>query len=127
MLATTLAGYQCDVDRGPDWLWIAIRSLEPGASPVGALGEHLREVMEKHFVYRVMLDLHGVPELDSDLIGQIMQLDRHIRTHDGVLRICGLTPEGRAMLEVYRSDDLCLDYETREEAIRGCCGPRVPR
>ena len=30
MLAT-VAGYEFDVDRGPDWLWIRIRSLGAGS------------------------------------------------------------------------------------------------
>ena len=52
---------------------------------------------------------------------------RTILDNDGVLRICGLSPEGRAMLEMCGLDDLCLAYETREEAIVGSCNPRLPR
>ena len=38
MLATA-AGYEFDVDRGPDWLWIRIRSVETGSSPAASLAE----------------------------------------------------------------------------------------
>jgi len=137
MLAT-VAGYEFDVDRGPDWLWIRIRSvrvsstLGGGFSPVASLAvaslvEQLTELVEKHFIYRVVLELHRVPELSSQLIGELVQLDRHIQKHDGVLRVCGLSPEGRAMFEMCGLDDLCLAYETREEAIVGSCNPRLPR
>ncbi len=126
MLAT-VAGYEFDVDRGPDWLWIGVRSLESDSPPAGSFADQLQEVIEKHFVYRVVLDLHRVPELDSELIGQLVQLDRYILSHDGVLRVCGLSEDGRAMMQVCQLDDLCLAYETREEAILGCCGPRLPR
>ncbi len=121
------AGYEFDVDRGPDWLWIRIRSVDAGSSPVASLAEQLVELVEKHFIYRVVLELHRVPELSSALIGELVQLDRHILKHDGVLRVCGLSPEGRTMLEMCGLDDLCLAYETREEAILGRCAPRVPR
>jgi len=116
MLATA-AGYEFDVDRGPDWLWIRVRSVESGSLPLASLAEQLQELIEKHFVYRIVLELHRVPELSSQLIGELVQLDRYILDHDGVLRVCGLTPESRAMLEMCGLDDLCLEYETREEAI----------
>jgi anti-anti-sigma factor len=126
MLATA-AGYEFDVDRGPDWLWIRIRSVETGSLPAASLAEQIKELVEKHFIYRIVLELHRVPELSSHLIGELVQLSRHILKHDGVLRVCGLSPEGRAMLEMCGLDDLCLAYETREEAIVGSCAPRVPR
>ena len=120
MLATA-AGYEFDVDRGPDWLWIRIRSMETGSLPAASLAEQLKELVENHFIYRIVLELHRLPELSSQLIGELVQLDRYIQKHDGVLRICGLSPEGRAMLEMCGLDDLCLAYETREEAILGSC------
>ena len=126
MLATAV-GYEFDVDRGPDWLWIRIQSMESGLPRAGSLAKRLTDVIEKHFIYRVVLELHRVPELTSELIGELVELDRHIRKHDGVLRLCGLSPEGRAMLELCDLDDLCLAYKTREEAIVGSCGPRLPR
>jgi anti-anti-sigma regulatory factor len=126
MLATA-AGYEFDVDRGPDWLWIRIRSMETGSLPVAPLAHEIQELVEKHFIYRVVLELHRIPELTSHLIGELMQLDRYFLEHGGVLRVCGLSPEGRAMLEICGLDDLCLSYETREEAILGSCAPRVPR
>ncbi len=135
MLATA-AGYEFDVDRGPDWLWIRIRSVETGSLPAASLAEQLKELVENHFIYRIVLELHRLPELSSQLIGELVQLDRYIQKHDGVLRICGLSPEGRAMLEMCGLDDLCLAYETREEAILGSCAracrdsaaedPRIP-
>ncbi len=126
MLATA-AGYELDVDRGPDWLWIKVRSPDAGSSHSASLAKQLMELVEQHFIYRIVLDLHGIPELSSQLIGDLVQLDKQILKHEGVLRICGLSPEGRAMLEMCGLDDLCLAYETREEAILGSCGPRVPR
>ena len=59
MLAT-VAGYEFDVDRGPDWLWIRVRSVETDACPP-SLAEQLKELIEKHFIYRVVLELHRLP------------------------------------------------------------------
>ncbi len=80
-----------------------------------------------------MLELEQLPELSgnmvlsSKLIGELVQVNQYIHAHDGVLRICGLSPENRAMLEVCGLDDLCLAYHTREEAIWGCCQRPLPR
>ena len=126
MLAIT-AGYEFDVDRGPDWLWVRVRSLETGSDRLGSLAEHLTELVQKHFIYRVVLDLHGMPELSSQFIGELVQLDQCILKHGGVLRICGLSSEGRSMLELCGLDDLYLAYETREEAILGKCAPHKPK
>jgi anti-anti-sigma regulatory factor len=126
MLATA-AGYEFDVDRGPDWLWIRIRSMETGFMPAASLAEQIKELVEKHFIYRLVLELHRVPELSTQFIGELVELDRYILKHEGVLRVCGLSMEGRAMLEICGLDDLCLDYETREEAVVGSCAPRIPR
>ena len=101
--------------------------METGAAHTASLAEQLTELVEKHFIYRIVLELHRVPELSSQLIGELVELDRYIQKHDGVLRVCGLSPEGRAMLEMCGLDDLCLAYKTREEAILGSCGPRLPR
>ena len=63
----------------------------------------------------------------SKLIGELVQVNQFIHAHDGVLRISGLSPENREMLEVCGQDDLCLSYDTREEAVFGTHGPRWPR
>jgi anti-anti-sigma factor len=120
-------GYEFEVDRGPDWLWIRIRCVESGASPVASLADQIESLVEKHFIYRVVLEMQEVCELSSHLIGELVRIDQYILRHDGVLRICGLSPEGRAMLEMCGLDDLCLAYETREEAILGTCVPHTPK
>jgi len=132
MLATS-TGYRFDVDRGPDWLWIRVRGTPGGGPRAASLAEELKELIEKHFIYRIVLELQRLPKLSgnvvlsSQLIGELVQLSQYIHAHDGVLRICGLSSENRAMLEVCGLEDLCLAYHTREEAVFGSCDPRLPR
>ena len=126
-MLTTAAGYEFDVDRGPDWLWIRLRNVEPDAPISGAMAEQLIELIDKHFIYRVVLELHRLPELNTQRISELVELDSFIQKHDGVLRVCGLSPLGRSMLEVCGLDDLCLKYETREEAVLGACAPRAAK
>jgi hypothetical protein len=132
MLATS-AGYEFEVDRGPDWLWIRVRASRGGDWRNASLADEIKEVINKHFTYRVVLELTYLPKLSgnvvlsSKLIGELVQISQFIHAHDGVLRIYGLTAENRAILEVCSLDDICLAYHTREEAIWGSCEPHLPR
>ena len=98
-----------------------------------SLADEIKELVEKHFVYRIVLELEQLPKLSNSLklsskvIGELVQVNQYIHAHDGVLRICGLSAENRAMLEVCGLEDVCLDYHNREEAVWGCCGPHLPR
>jgi anti-anti-sigma regulatory factor len=132
MLAT-IPGYEFDVDRGPDWLWIRVRRAPNAIADPASLAEEIKELVETHFVYRIVLELEQLPELarnmvlSSKVIGELVEVNQYIHAHDGVLRICGLSPENRAMLEVCGLDDVCLDYHTREEAVWGCCNLHLPQ
>ena len=98
-----------------------------------SLADEIKELVEKHFIYRVVLEVQRLPKLSgnmvlsSKLIGELVQLSQYIQAHDGVLRICGLSPENRAMLDMCGLEDLCLAYHTREEAVFGSCDPHLPR
>jgi hypothetical protein len=132
MLATS-AAYEFEVDRGPDWLWIRVHTAPGSDWRTASLADDVKEVIEKHFTYRIVLELTHLPKLtgnvvlSSKLIGDLVQLSHFIHAHDGVMRIYGLSAENRAILEVCSLDDLCLAYHTREEAIWGCCDPQLPR
>ncbi len=122
MLAMT-AGCELEVERGPDWLLVSVRSFEPGS----AFADQLLELAENHFIYRIVLELHHLDILDDDTIEALVHLNRHIHEHEGVLRICGLSVRDRRALEQQGLADLCLAYDTRDEAIEGCCRSRLPR
>ena len=126
MLATT-AGCEFDVERGPDSLWIRIRGIEPGSAHPSEIAEELLELADKHFIYRIVLDLHHVAKLEEDLIGHLEKVQQHVQGHDGFLRLCGLSAGNRKALQRFGLDDLCLAYDTREEAMFGGSDPRLPR
>ena len=96
------AGYEFEVDRGPDWLWIRIQKAASTAPATASLADEIKELVEKHFTYRIVLDLERLPKLSGNLvlsskvIGELVQVNHYIHDHDGVLRICGLSPRYRA-------------------------------
>jgi anti-anti-sigma factor len=126
MLATA-SGCDFDVQRGPDWLLIRVRSLELDPTNPPQLAEELWALAQQHFTYRLVLELDRLNVLNSHLIGQLIKLYKRIREHDGVLRLCGLSPYNRRVLRTCSLDDRFPAYESREEAVMGGSDPRLPR
>lgn len=119
-------GWTIEVERGPEWLFIR-PVFESDCQLVGnELAERIWELLEKHFTYRVVLDLQSVPVVQSALLGQIVIL--HKRTHQagGVLRICGLTDTARGVLATSNLDRLFPNFPDRETAVMGS-SVRKPR
>lgn len=125
MLATALS-CDLDVERGPDWLFVRVRNLDPEDSDA-SLAERLRRLLQQHFTYRLVLELNEVEVLDSLLIGQLIQLYRWIEQHDGVMRLCGLSARNRQVLHACRLDDRLLPYGDRQEAVMGRSLAAKPR
>ena len=114
-----------DVQRGPDWLIVRIKSFDPAEPDSSLLMERIWSLLEQHFTYRVVLELDQVPLLSSALVEQLLLLYRRIQEHDGVLRLCGLSPYNRRVLHACRLDESLPPYHDRQEAVMG--HPRQPR
>ena len=125
-MLTITQGCKLDVERGPDWLLVRVKNLDP-AEPETPLAEELWSLLQQHFTYRLVLELDEVPVLNSHLIGQLAQLCQRIEEHDGVLRVCGLSPGNCQVLHACRLDEQLLPYRDRQDAVMGCPYPRQPR
>ena len=120
-------GCELDVERGPEWLLVRVRNLdlsEPDATP---LAERLWSLLQQHFTYRLVLELDDVDLLSSPLIGELAQLYKRIEEHDGMMRVCGLSPRNRQVLHACHLDESLLPYADRHDAVMGRPGPRQPR
>ncbi len=117
--------WELDVDRGPDWLLVKVKSHHGDRSAQVPLSEAVWQLLQRHLIHRVVLELDQVEVLDSHLIGQLVKLYKRIRSHDGVMRLCGLSTYNRQVLHVCQLDDRLLPYADREEAVMGRA--RTPR
>lgn len=104
------------VDRGPDWLFVKIR---PDEQRLDEVAEQLWALLEKHFIYRLVLEMDEVDFLPSLLMGQLLMLHKRVLQHDGALRLCGLSPSCSKALHFCRLDRALPSFETREDAVRG--------
>ncbi len=121
------SGLKLDVERGPDWLLVRVESLGSESEGPVALADALWELLQRHFTYRLVLELDRVDVLNSHLIGQLVRLYKLICEHDGVMRLCGLSSYNRRVLQTCRLDDRFLAYQDRASAVLADCRPRRPR
>lgn len=96
-------GYQISVNRGPNWLFLQLKAC-PSAG-VASLGEQLWSVVSKHFVYRVVLEFGpSVESLTDEVIAQLDAFRQQLESHEGALRVCGLSKKCTDRLEAQYSE-----------------------
>ena len=120
------AGWSLNVERGPGWIFIALHS-PPGCDAQGVpLAEQMWSVLENCMTYRVVVDMERVPLLRSYLIGQLVMLHKRVTTHEGIMRLAGMSDDNQTALAACRLDSRFPQYRTRDEAVHGY-HPKQPR
>ena len=121
-------GYALSVERGPNCLFVRLTGLDDVAETPD-LAERLWSLMDQQFTYRLVLELDEVSLLRSFLIGQLVLLHKRICQHNGMLRLCGLSPRNVEALAIARLASRFPAYRDRNDAVRGAYlpYPRKPR
>ena len=107
-----------DVERGPDWLLVKLAGPADGAEWAG-LADTLSSLSSQHFTYRFVLDCEELVLIDSALIGQLLLVERRMRQHGGLLRLCGLSAASQQALHQCRLDGRLPHFANRTQAILG--------
>ena len=107
---------EMDVVRGPDWLIVRVR-VEPHEADQFA--ERIWELVEKHFIYRIVLEMEAVEFMPSVLMGQLVMLQKRLLQHEGHLRLSGLSADCEQALRFCRLDHTLSHFDTRADAIHG--------
>jgi len=119
-------GWQLDVDRGPDWLFVRIHDPAEAHDDAPPLADRLWELLQEQFVNRLIIELDELRWLPSYLIGQLVLIQKKVHTHGGVVRLCGLSPDNERVLRLTRLDSLLPNYANRAAAVMGHV-PQKPR
>ena len=115
-MATLCKDWSVEVDRGPDWLFVR---LHPGSGEPRDIADELWTLANRHFTYRLVLEMNEVHFLPSVLMGQLVMLQKRVLQHDGALRICGLSAECQQALHICRLDHTLPTFADREDAVLG--------
>jgi anti-anti-sigma factor len=122
--ATT--GWNCDVERGPDCLFVRPRGSVSRADEAG-LADQVWDLLERSSTHRLVLELDDMGLLKSTLVGQLLLLKQRIENRGGLMRLCGLSPANQRVLAHCRLDHFLPQYCDRTEAVMAGARPLQPR
>jgi len=107
-----------EVDRGPNWLFV---KLSPGRSKsdLAQLASNLWEIVDTHFVYRLVVEMDDFEALPDLVIQQLAELRQRLEDQRGALRVCGLRKSCVVKLENFRLDHVLHNSATRASAVLG--------
>ncbi len=112
-------GLELIVDRGPNWLFVKLRATNDPLVEMPQIAEKLWSISSRHFIYRLVLELEELEELQSGLMSQLVLLQERLAQCGGALRICGLSPECEETLHNCQLDAALPNHATRTEAVMG--------
>lgn len=113
------SGWQYDLERGPECLFVRLRSDDPNADAEPPLAGQLWSTLDEHLTYRLVLELDQIELLHSYVIGQLLLLGRRLHAQGGMLRLCGLSAHNRLALAAMQLEDHLPTYKNRIDAVVG--------
>lgn len=119
-------GWEFEVQRGPGWLFVKIAAPASNPAALPPLAEELQALLQRHSVYRLILELDQLDLLNSYLLGQLVVLYRFVNQHNGMLRLCGLSNNNQRVLRVHQLQCHLPHYPNRTDALMGA-HPKKPR
>lgn len=120
-------GLKLCVDRGPNWLFVKLRSGDAPIGRVPQIADGLWSIATRHFVYRVVLELDELESLPAGMMAQLVLLRERLTQCGGALKICGLSDRGRETLHECHLDSALPSYSTRTAAVMGGGTCTLPR
>jgi len=119
MLLELAPGWNMDLDRGPDWLFVRLRPPRGGSFREIELAEAVWDKLEQAFTYRLVLELDDVSLMRSWMIGELVKLHKRIVSHEGLMRLCGVSDANQEVLRMCRLHDRFPQYPSRHDAVMG--------
>lgn len=116
-----------DVERGPGWLFVRPHRLTPTTAASLEFAEQVWALLERHLTHRLVLELDDIGQLDSHLLGQLVQLYERVQAHHGLMRVCELSPPNEDVLRACRLQRHFPRYRNRGDAVMGHSHPKQPR
>ena len=113
------SGWQYDLERGPECLFVRLRADEQHADTEPPLAGQLWSALEEHMIYRLVLELDQIDLLHSYVIGQLLLLGRRLHAQGGMLRLCGLSAHNRLAIAALQLEDHLPTYNNRFDAVVG--------
>jgi len=95
---------------------VSVLVEELDASNVDEFKSSMTPVLEAHT--KLVFDLHRLRFTDSSGLGAFLSCLRHVNARGSDVKLCGLSPQVRAVFELVRLHRVFDIYSTPEEAVR---------
>jgi anti-anti-sigma regulatory factor len=116
-MVSVAGGYELDVDRGPNWLFVRVQPVGRPAKEATQIADEIWSISSKHFIYRLVLEMDEFDSIPEDMMGQIVELQERLAQHGGSLKLCGLSPECAESLHERQLDRSLPTHGTRADAV----------
>lgn len=113
------------VERGPDWLFVRLRTPDQPSATGCAVAEPVWRAMQDHVLRRVVLELDEVSLLRSELIRELILLLKRVELNGGLLRLAGMSDHHQQVLELCRLADRFPRYPDRHAAVMATTSGRA--
>lgn len=111
------SGWIDRIERGPDWLFVHLRLPDRTECAACQVAERVWTAMQYHMQRRVVLELDELPVLRSELIRELVLLNRRIQSNGGLLRLAGVSDDNQHVLELCRLGERFPRYRDRHDAV----------
>jgi anti-anti-sigma factor len=112
-------GLELNVDRGPNWLFVKLKTKSDAQQNVPRIADKLWSISSRHFIYRLVLELDDLENMPRGMMGELVMLQERLSQCGGALRICGLSPECEEALHSCQLDSALPNHASREQAVMG--------
>ena len=119
-------GWRLELDFSSEWLFLRLYCHGYDAESSPPLAERAWSIAEQYDINRIVIEVDHETLLSSYLVGQFILLHKRAHLSDGVMRLCGLTPENYRVIELMHLSDRFPNYPDREHAVMGY-RPNKPR
>ena len=122
------AGWRLSVESDSRWLFVELRWQPAGdpAEPTVALGTQIQQLLARHEVQNVVLEMDEIDCLEPQLIDQLVFLHKQIHQQGGLMRLSGLDLRHQRALRSAGLEDRFSRYVPRENRSPSAT-PRKPR
>ena len=85
---------------------------------VQQLGRELMELVDKHYLVKIVINFEKVKFLSSAVLGKLISLSKRISAEKGRLAFCHIRPEILQVFQITRLDKLIPILDKEDEAVR---------
>jgi len=84
---------------------------------VQQLGDELRDLVDKEYITRIIINFERVKFLSSAVLGKLISLHKRVLLEKGRLGLCNINKDVRQVFKITRLDKLIPIFDSEEEAV----------